>query len=99
MGHEVLWETYSANSATLEGRISDYLEQRRLRRIVIDCNGKTIAEFPIAASLTDLVGPPIQHAVAALAERLCDCLVHLQIAEKDEREWARVADPGRARAV
>jgi hypothetical protein len=98
MGDDVVWETYSANSATLEARISDYLEQGRLRRIVIDCNGKTIAEFPIAAGLADLVGPPIKHAVAALAGRLCDCLVHLQIAEKDDRGWARVPDTGRAPA-
>lgn len=72
------WESVKADGASIVEKIKDLVRAGNVRRIVIEHEGKTIAEFPLTAGVVGVVFAPILAAVGALVALLQDCTIHVE---------------------
>ena len=49
------WESFKAESAMFADKLNDIIRQGNVRRVVVEHQGKTVAEFPLTAGVVGLV--------------------------------------------
>lgn len=79
------WESFKAEGANVVDKLKELIAEGNVRRIVVEHQGRTVAEFPLAIGVVGLVLAPVFAAVAALAALIKDCTI------KIERETAASA--------
>ena len=78
MTESTCWESVKADGASIDQKINELIRAGNVRRIVIEHEGKTIAEFPLTAGVVGVVFAPILAAVGALVALLQDCTIHVE---------------------
>ncbi len=78
MTDSTCWESVKADGASIVEKIKDLVRAGNVRRIVIEHEGRTIAEFPLTAGVVGVVFAPILAAVGALVALLQDCTIHVE---------------------
>jgi hypothetical protein len=53
------------------------IHEGNVRRIVVEHEGRTLAEFPLTVGVVGAVGAPVLAAIGALAALLTDCTLHV----------------------
>lgn len=81
------WESFKAEGANVADKLKDIVKEGNVRRIVVEHDGRTVAEFPLSIGVVGLVLAPVFAAVAALAALIKDCTI------KIEREPSTPAPP------
>ena len=56
------WESFKAEGANLLERVRALIHEGNVRRVVIEHQGKTIAEFPLTAGLLGLLAAPVDRS-------------------------------------
>ncbi len=87
MATQTYWESIKAEGEALVDRLKELIHEGNIRRVRIQHQGRTVAEFPLTAGLVGVVLAPIVAAVAAVIALLKDCTIEV------ERETP--ADPGK----
>lgn len=72
------WDSFKAESATLASQIMALVRQGNARRIVVEHEGRTIAEFPLTVGVVGAVVAPVLAAVGALVAVLENCTIHVE---------------------
>ena len=72
------WESFKAEGASIVDKISDLIREGNVRRIVVEHNGRTIAEFPLSVGVVGVVLAPLAAALGALVAVLKDCTIHIE---------------------
>lgn len=72
------WESFKAEGANVVDKLRDLIAEGNVRRIVVEQDGRTIAEFPLAIGVVGLVLAPVFAAVAALAALVKDCTIKIE---------------------
>lgn len=73
------WETFKLEGTEILARLKELVRQGNLRRIVVEHNGRTVAEFPLTAGVIGIVAAPILAAVGALVAMLKDCAIKVEM--------------------
>ena len=72
------WESFKAESASLVDRLKDIIHQGNVRRVIVEHEGRTIAEFPLTAGVVGAVLAPVVAAIAAIVALLKDCTIRVE---------------------
>lgn len=72
------WESFKGEGAALLGKIKGMIHEGNVRRVVVEHDGRTIAEFPLTAGVVGAVLAPAVAAIAAVVVLFKDCTIHIQ---------------------
>ena len=72
------WESFKAEGATIIDKIKGFIHEGNVRRIVVQHEGRTVAEFPLTAGVVGTVLAPVLAAVGALVALLKDCTIQVE---------------------
>lgn len=80
------WESFKFDGEHVMNRIRNLIHEGNVRRVVIQHQGRTVAEFPLTAGVVGAVLAPVVAAIGALVALLKDCTIQV---ERDEGEARR----------
>jgi hypothetical protein len=87
MADKTFWETFKAEGDNVGEKIKDLIHEGNVRRVVVQHQGRTIAEFPLTAGVVGTVLAPVVAAIAALVALLKDCSIHIErLADEAQRQ-------------
>ncbi len=87
------WESFKVEGATIIEKIKELIHEGNVRRVVIEHDGRTIAEFPLTAGVVGAVLAPVVAAMAAVIALFKDCTIHVERAAPDAGS-SESASPG-----
>ena len=82
MSERTYWESLKADSATLLDRLGDVIREGNVRRVIVEYQGRSIAEFPLTAGVVGLLLAPVAAAIGALVALLKECTIRVERAEQ-----------------
>jgi Domain of unknown function (DUF4342) len=65
-------------AATIMDKIKALIREGNVRRVIIEHDGRTIAEFPLTAGVVGAVLAPVAAAIAAVVALFKDCTIHVE---------------------
>jgi hypothetical protein len=83
MAARTWWESLRGESGTLVSELKRLIREGNVRRIVVQHEGRTVAEFPLTAGVVGAVLAPVVAAIGALVALLKDCTIQV---ERDDRD-------------
>ena len=81
MSDTTYWETIKAESGQLLERLKELVHEGNVRRVVVQHQGRTVAEFPLTAGVLGALIAPIAAAIGAIVALLKDCTIAVERAE------------------
>jgi hypothetical protein len=78
MTDKTCWESFKADGASIIEKIKELIRAGNVRRVIIEHEGRTIAEFPLTAGVVGAVLAPIAAALGVLIALLKDCTIHVE---------------------
>jgi hypothetical protein len=81
MSEKTYWESIKAEGGQLLERLKDLVHEGNVRRVVVQHQGRTVAEFPLTAGVLGALIAPVAAAIGALAALLDDCTIAVERAE------------------
>lgn len=85
------WESFKAEGGAAIEKLKALIHQGNIRRVIIQHEGRTIAEFPLTAGIVGAVLAPVVAAIAALVALLKDCTIHVEREETQDDQTAKRA--------
>jgi hypothetical protein len=93
MAAQTYWETIKIEGQAVVDKLKELVHEGNVRRVIVQHQGRTIAEFPLTAGVVGVVLAPIAAAIATLVALLKDCTIQV------EREQAASTEDERTRAA
>jgi hypothetical protein len=78
MTEHCTWESFKAERASLVDKMKDVIHQGNVRRVIVEHDSRTIAEFPLTVGVVGAVLAPVVAAIAAIVALLKDCTIHVE---------------------
>jgi len=78
MTEKTYWQTCKAEGANMLDRLKELIREGNVRRVVIQQQGRTVAEFPLTAGVVGAVLAPVLAAIGALVALLNDCSIQVE---------------------
>jgi hypothetical protein len=78
MEKQRVWETFKVEGLNVIEKVRELIREGNVRRIVVEQDGKTIAEFPLTAGVVGAVLAPVVAALGALVALAKDCTIHIE---------------------
>jgi hypothetical protein len=75
---KTVWESFKADSETVVEKLKDIIHAGNVRRVVVQHNGHTVAEFPLTVGVVGAVLAPVVAAIGALVALLKDCTIQIE---------------------
>jgi hypothetical protein len=72
------WETFKAEGEAAVDKIKALIHAGNVRRILVEHEGRTVAEFPLTAGIVGAVLAPVVAAIAVLVALLKDCTIRVE---------------------
>ena len=72
------WESFKAEGEAALEKVKALIHEGNVRRIVVQHEGRTIAEFPLTAGIVGAVLAPVVAAVGAMIALLKDCTIRIE---------------------
>jgi hypothetical protein len=82
MGENTYWESFKAEGEAALEKIRALIHEGNVRRIVIQHEGRTVAEFPLTVGVVGAVLAPVVAAIGALVALLKDCTIRVERADQ-----------------
>jgi hypothetical protein len=82
MADQTFWETFKTESENVIEKIKALIHEGNVRRIVIQHDGRTVAEFPVTAGVLGVVLAPVLAAIGAIVALLKDCTIQVERADE-----------------
>ena len=89
MPEKTYWDSFKAEGENVAKKLRDILHEGNVRRVVIQQQGRTVAEFPLTAGVIGAVLAPVLAAIGALVALLQDCTIQV---EREKSDSAREED-------
>ena len=93
MTEKTCWESFKAEGSNLLDRLQELIREGNVRRVVIEHQGRTVAEFPMTAGVLGILLAPMLAAIGALVALLKDCTIHVERVEKPAEAVAEPPKP------
>jgi hypothetical protein len=72
------WESFKADGSAIVEKIKDLIRAGNVRRVLIEHEGRTIADFPLTVGVVGIVLAPVAAALGTLVALLQDCTIHVE---------------------
>jgi hypothetical protein len=72
------WESFKADGDDIVETLRHLIHEGNVRRVVVEHEGRTVAEFPLTAGVVGLLLAPVLAAVAALVAMTKDCTIQVE---------------------
>jgi hypothetical protein len=72
------WESFKAEGDQIVERLRALVHEGNIRRIVVEHDGRTIAEFPLTVGVIGIVVAPVLAAIGMLVAVLDDCTIQVE---------------------
>ena len=89
MSENTSWESFKAESENVAGRIKTLVHEGNVRCVVIQHEGRAVAEFPLTAGVVGTVLAPVLAAIGVLVALLQDCTIHVEREEPQDDQTAK----------
>jgi hypothetical protein len=91
MAEKTYWDSFKAESENVISQIKGLIHEGNVRRVVIQHQGRTVAEFPLTAGVVGAVLAPVLAAIGALVALLQDCTIQVERTEPAHKEGSETA--------
>ena len=88
MAVKTYWESFKAEGEAAVDKVKALIHEGNVRRVVVQHEGRTVAEFPLTAGIVGAVLAPVVAAIGTLVALLKDCTI--QVEREDERDGQNV---------
>jgi uncharacterized protein DUF4342 len=78
MDEKTLWESFKAEGEGVVEKLKALIHEGNVRRVVIQHDGRTVAEFPLTAGVVGAVLAPVVAAIGAIVALLKDCTIQVE---------------------
>ena len=78
MTEKTFWESFKAESEGVIEKLKALIHEGNVRRVVIQHQGRTVAEFPLTAGVVGAVLAPVVAAIGAIVALLKDCTIQVE---------------------
>ena len=85
------WESFKAEGEAAVEKLKALIHEGNVRRVVIQHEGRTIAEFPLTAGVVGAVLAPVVAAIVAIVALLKDCTIRVEREEGQDDHTAKRA--------
>ena len=99
MTEKTYWESFKAEGANFAEKLKDLIREGNVRRVVVEYQGRSVAEFPLTAGVLGIVLAPVAAAIGALVALLKDCTIRVERAEASKPEETASSGPDSTRAT
>lgn len=86
MADKTSWQSFKVDGEGVLNRIKNLIHEGNVRRVVIQHEGRTVAEFPLTAGVVGAVLAPVVAAIGALVALLKDCTIQVERVEGETRQ-------------
>ena len=86
MADKTYWESFKVESENVINQVKNLIHEGNVRRVVIQHQGRTVAEFPLTAGVLGVVLAPVLAAIGALVALLKDCTIQVERGEEETRQ-------------
>jgi hypothetical protein len=78
MADKTYWESFKAESENVISKLRALIREGNVRRVIIEHEGRSVAEFPLTAGVVGAVLAPPLAAIGALVALLQDCTIRVE---------------------
>jgi len=89
MPEHTYWESCKAEGTNILDKLKDLIHEGNVRRVVIQHQGRTVAEFPLSAGIVGALLAPVLAAVGAIVALLKDCSIQVERADQERIDRTR----------
>jgi hypothetical protein len=82
MVNKTFWESFKTESENAVEKLKQLIHEGNVRRIVIQHQGRTVAEFPLTAGVVGALLAPVLAAIGAIVALLKDCTIQVEREDK-----------------
>jgi hypothetical protein len=75
------WESFKAEGGQIVETLKKVIHQGNIRRVVIEHDGRTVAEFPMTAGVVGVLLAPVLAAIGVLVAMMKDCTIKVERAD------------------
>jgi hypothetical protein len=80
------WESFKVDGENILDKVKEVIHQGNVRRVVVQHQGRTVAEFPLMAGVVGAALAPLLAALGAFVALLKDCTIQVERTDTDRRE-------------
>jgi hypothetical protein len=85
MADKTVWESFKAEGVNVINKIKELIREGNVRRVVIQHQGRSVAEFPLTAGVVGAVLAPVLAAIGALVALLQDCTIQVEREDRQDK--------------
>ena len=85
------WDSFKSESENVVEKIKAIIREGNVRRVVIQQQGRTVAEFPLTAGVVGAVLAPVLAAIGAIVALLQDCTIQIERERPDSSSESKSA--------
>jgi hypothetical protein len=89
MAVKTYWESFKAEGEAAVEKVKALIHEGNVRRVVVQHEGRTVAEFPLTAGIVGAVLAPVVAAVGTLVALLKDCTIQVERDEQNDQKSKR----------
>ena len=78
MTERTWWESFRAEGTNILDKLTELVREGNVRRVVVEHNGRHVAEFPLTAGVIGVVIAPVAAAIGVLVAVLKDCTIKVE---------------------
>ena len=78
MSEQTYWESIKAEGGQLVDRLKELVHEGNVRRVVVQHEGRTVAEFPLTAGVLGALIAPVAAGIGAIVALLKDCTIAVE---------------------
>ena len=75
---ETHWESFTADGDEIVERIKRLIHEGNVRRVVVERDGRTVAEFPLTAGVVGVLLAPVLAAIRVLDAMMGECTIQVE---------------------
>ena len=72
------WESFKAEGDQVVDTLKQLIHEGNVRRVIVEHDGRTVAEFPLTAGVVGLVVAPVLAAVGIIVAMMQDCTIQVE---------------------
>jgi hypothetical protein len=81
MTEKTYWESFKAEGEQILDKIRDLIHEGNVRRVIVQHQGRTVAEFPLTVGVVGAVLAPVVAAIGAIIALAKDCTIQVERTE------------------
>jgi hypothetical protein len=99
MADKTFWESFKVEGGTIIDKLKDLIHEGNVRRVIVQHQGRTVAEFPLTAGVVGALLAPVLAAIGALVALLKDCTIQVERVDADAKPAVDVKPSQEARSA